>query len=113
MNASRGQLRTQPAAADAAGAGQPSDRSQDLATPAADNPSRAEPPNGPGAGDESRPAELRHQLIAAAAYDRFAARGYVEGQALEDWLAAEALVDGDAQKLGRDPNRADGTADPQ
>ena len=39
--------------------------------------------------------ELRLQRIALKAYERFEARGYMHGHALEDWLAAEAEVDGD------------------
>lgn len=35
----------------------------------------------------------REQLIAEAAYHRAEARGFVPGQALDDWLAAEAEVD--------------------
>src|SRR5215213_8658648 len=35
----------------------------------------------------------RHRLIQEAAYQRFIARGYVDGYAEEDWLLAEADVD--------------------
>lgn len=43
---------------------------------------------------ESRIAHVsREHLIAEAAYHRAEARGFVPGQALDDWLAAEAEVD--------------------
>ena len=35
----------------------------------------------------------RHRLIAEVAYARYAARGYVAGHELDDWLQAEADVD--------------------
>jgi hypothetical protein len=35
----------------------------------------------------------RHRLIAEVAYARYAARGYVTGHELDDWLQAEADVD--------------------
>lgn len=34
----------------------------------------------------------RDQRVAARAYERYVARGYVDGHDLEDWLAAEAEV---------------------
>ncbi len=37
--------------------------------------------------------EDRHRLIAEAAYFRAEQRGFVPGQELEDWLAAEIEVD--------------------
>jgi len=39
-------------------------------------------------------AEQRHEMIAAAAYRRYEARGRAPGQELGDWLAAESEVDG-------------------
>jgi len=38
-------------------------------------------------------AEVRRSLIAAAAYYRAERRGFVDGQADDDWFAAEAEVD--------------------
>ncbi len=35
---------------------------------------------------------VRDQRIAARAYERFVARGYVHGHDVEDWLAAEAEI---------------------
>jgi hypothetical protein len=39
-------------------------------------------------------AEDRHERIANGAYLRAAARGFVGGDPMADWLAAEAEVDG-------------------
>ena len=39
------------------------------------------------------PASLRHDMIASAAYQRAAERGFAAGHELEDWLAAERDVD--------------------
>ena len=39
-------------------------------------------------------AEERYQLIAKAAYHRAEQRGFTPGAELEDWLAAEAEIDG-------------------
>jgi Protein of unknown function (DUF2934) len=38
-------------------------------------------------------AELRRQMVAAAAYFLAERRGFAAGHDLEDWLAAEAMVD--------------------
>ncbi len=38
-------------------------------------------------------AERRHQMIAEAAYLRAERRGFVIGDPLEDWLAAEQEID--------------------
>lgn len=38
-------------------------------------------------------AEERQRMIAEAAYYRALARGFVGGDPLEDWLAAEAEID--------------------
>ena len=35
---------------------------------------------------------MREELVAKRAYERYAARGYVDGHDVEDWLAAEAEV---------------------
>jgi len=45
--------------------------------------------------------ETRHRMISEAAYRLYARRGYLEGFELDDWLQAEAKVDG---QLG---NRSD------
>ncbi len=37
--------------------------------------------------------DIRHQMIAQAAYFRAQRRGFEPGHELEDWLAAEAEVD--------------------
>ena len=34
----------------------------------------------------------RHRRVAQRAYERYSARGYVDGHDVEDWLAAEADV---------------------
>ena len=51
-------------------------------------------PQKSGAGRASASAltwsEEQREQIAARAYERYLARGGVDGQALEDWLAAEA-----------------------
>jgi len=39
-------------------------------------------------------AETRHRMISDAAYRLYVQRGYLEGFELEDWLQAEAEVDG-------------------
>ena len=39
-------------------------------------------------------ADLRHRLISEAAYTLFAQRGYRDGYDVDDWLEAEARVDG-------------------
>ena len=46
-----------------------------------------------GTGDELVP-DLRHRLISDLAYARYCARGYVDGFDVDDWLEAEAEVDG-------------------
>jgi hypothetical protein len=47
-------------------------------------------------------AEERYQLIAVAAYRRAEQRGFTPGAELEDWLAAEAEIDGMLGKLAAD-----------
>jgi ElaB/YqjD/DUF883 family membrane-anchored ribosome-binding protein len=50
---------------------------------------------GPNRGDEYEAidSETRRQLIEAAAYRRYQARGYTHNDPLEDWIAAEQEVD--------------------
>lgn len=48
-------------------------------------------------GDSPKPAvttEQRRQMISAAAYFRAEQRGFAPGRELDDWLAAEAEVEG-------------------
>lgn len=49
----------------------------------------ADDPRGKASVDEA----TRHQMIACAAYYRAERRGFANGQALQDWLAAEAEID--------------------
>jgi hypothetical protein len=58
--------------------------------------SRKQPNNGPSA---EMPQELQpsssgdsHALIAKRAYERYGARGYQHGSALDDWLEAEREI---------------------
>jgi hypothetical protein len=46
-----------------------------------------------GARDTVDP-DLRHRMISEAAYRRYEMRGYADGNDVDDWLAAEADVDG-------------------
>jgi len=46
------------------------------------------------AGDPRLSPEERHRLIAEAAYFRASRRGFDGGADVEDWLAAEAEIDG-------------------
>ena len=46
-----------------------------------------------GRGDPKDP-DLRCRLIREAAYHRYAERGYSDGHDVDDWLQAEAAVDG-------------------
>jgi len=53
------------------------------------------PPDQPfaeGARDDVDP-ELRHRMISEAAYQMYVARGYADGNDVDDWLTAEAQVD--------------------
>ncbi len=45
-----------------------------------------------GARDAVDP-DLRHRMISEAAYQLYVARGYADGNDVDDWLAAEAQVD--------------------
>ena len=56
-------------------------------------PSPAAPENGKSAAPHISPEE-RHRLIAEAAYYRASQRGFHGGAEVEDWLAAEAEIDG-------------------
>jgi hypothetical protein len=47
-------------------------------------------------------AEERYQLIAKAAYHRAEQRGFIPGAELDDWLAAEAEIDGTLGKVAAD-----------
>lgn len=47
----------------------------------------------PAANKLTRTAEERYKMIAAAAYLRAEKRGFQGGNALEDWVAAEAEID--------------------
>ena len=51
------------------------------------------PENGKSAAAHLSPEE-RHRLIAEAAYFRASQRGFPGGAEVEDWLAAEAEIDG-------------------
>ena len=51
------------------------------------------PENGKSAAPHISPEE-RHRLIAEAAYFRASQRGFPGGAEVEDWLAAEAEIDG-------------------
>lgn len=44
-------------------------------------------------GKASVDEPTRHQMIACAAYYRAERRGFANGQALQDWLAAETEID--------------------
>ena len=61
----------------------------------------------PQAANEARrlnmAGEDRHRLIAEAAYFRAEQRGFIPGEELEDWLAAEIEIDA---LLGDDNGRA-------
>jgi Protein of unknown function (DUF2934) len=56
--------------------------------------SKAAPMTGP-APAKSIPVspELRHRMIAEAAYFNWLSRGYIHGEHLVDWLDAEAEID--------------------
>ena len=56
-------------------------------------PAAAMPENGKSAVPHISPEE-RHRLIAEAAYFRASQRGFPGGAEVEDWLAAEAEIDG-------------------
>jgi DUF2934 family protein len=38
-------------------------------------------------------SDLRHRMISEAAYRLYEKRGYAEGNAMDDWLEAEAAID--------------------
>jgi Protein of unknown function (DUF2934) len=66
------------------------------------------PPDQPfveGKGDTVDP-DLRHRMISEAAYRMYEARGYSDGNDVDDWLVAEAEVD----HLLRTPGDPDVTA---
>ena len=51
------------------------------------------PPTAPGVD-----AEMRQQMIAAAAYFMAERRGFAAGHELEDWVAAEAAIEAQLQE---------------
>lgn len=53
-----------------------------------------------GRQEASAPEVPRHEMIAAAAYFRAEQRGFVGGDSLDDWLAAEAEVDERLRQAG-------------
>ena len=56
-------------------------------------PSRAARPKAPGLITGDITPEMRHQMIAEAAYLRAEQRGFTPGDPLDDWLNAEREVD--------------------
>ena len=61
----------------------------------------ATPENGKEVGGPRISPEERHRLIAEAAYYRASRRGFGSGTEVEDWLAAEAEIDGKLLGPGR------------
>jgi hypothetical protein len=61
----------------------------------------ATPENGKEVGAPRISPEERHRLIAEAAYYRASRRGFGSGTEVEDWLAAEAEIDGKLLGPGR------------
>jgi hypothetical protein len=51
--------------------------------------------------------EERHQWISEAAYYRAEGRGFFPGRELDDWLAAEAEIDGRFGKIRKSKSRKD------
>jgi len=64
------------------------------ATLAPQDSAQADPdlPFAEGVHDAINP-DLRHRLVSAAAFDRYAKRGYVDGYDQEDWFSAEDEID--------------------
>ncbi|HLZ96875.1 MAG TPA: DUF2934 domain-containing protein [Steroidobacteraceae bacterium] len=59
-----------------------------------DNPATAALESEPAAAATSRiDPEVRRQMVAAEAYFRAERRGFAAGQEVEDWIAAESVVD--------------------
>ena len=54
------------------------------------------------AADSSIDPEVRRQLVAAEAYFRAERRGFAAGQEVEDWIAAEGVVDSRFNKMQAD-----------
>lgn len=67
-------------------------RSVPTVAPAPEDVRETEQPFVEGAHDTLDP-DLRHRLVSEAAYTLYAARGYVDGYDVDDWLDAEAEVD--------------------
>jgi len=68
--------------------------------PRAKKTAASERPDGPGMAAEAASAatssidpEVRRQMVAAEAYFRAERRGFAAGQEVEDWIAAESVVD--------------------
>jgi hypothetical protein len=61
----------------------------------------ATPENGKEVGAPRISPQERHRLIAEAAYYRASRRGFGGGTEVEDWLAAEAEIDGKLLGPGR------------
>jgi len=56
--------------------------------------SKAAPMTRTGPPERAAPSpELRHRMIAEAAYYNWLSRGYIHGEHLVDWLDAEAEID--------------------
>ena len=65
------------------------------------HPSRTTPPAREASiGAANSDAAARCELIAAEAYLLAERRGFVPGAELDDWLAAEAIVDGRLREAG-------------
>lgn len=71
----------------------PAGKGQVTASPKREAEKPANTPNSDPAGSQATvtPDELR-RMIAVAAYRRAERRGFVEGDEMEDWLAAEAEI---------------------
>lgn len=65
----------------------------------ANSPQAAPPKNAVSTDAESSPA-ARRELIAVEAYLLAERRGFTPGAELDDWLAAEAIVDGRLHEAG-------------
>jgi|KBSSwiStaDraftv2_1062776.scaffolds.fasta_scaffold1330898_2 hypothetical protein len=71
----------------------PAPRARRVVAPVSAAVAVPKPENGK-AGDPRLSPEERHRLIAEAAYFRASRRGFDGGAEVEDWLAAEAEIDG-------------------
>ena len=86
-----------PAKATAKRATKPPAKDKNAATAVTAPPAVASTSRGTAKSDPAPAVRIdpaaRHRLIAEVAYARYAARGYVTGHELDDWLQAEADVD--------------------